>query len=442
MAYRLASAAWLTMIFLGLLSMTFLGAGLARHRPQWLLGAFSIVILLTPRSGEFSLGHVGGRQVLGEDPVLVVALVGAFLGLSRLAERLGSLRHRAGFLALLVAFHLVAGYVIYANDAILSARSFVLIVALVAFLLSLDEDKDVEALVRSWLLWTSGALSLLALERAVTGGIGNANTQVLTAAGESVTTRVEIASQIAIVAAAALLSLYETLLKPRPATVVRTAAFILVVLIGQHRSVWFAAAAGLAVLLIRSVRPLQVARGLGALAFIAVLLSPVIVYSGIGSKIGVALSDSVSTLSTTTGTGGGRVSGNGQLIAHAREKGTVTVLFGSHYGAPVERIENGRLVTYQAHDAYVQTFLDVGLVGLATILALLLPLLSRAWRHRGGWLAVGVLFMVYSVAYAFPPQLAPVLAALCVLGPLGSIERSSAATTVPARAGSRRIPVA
>jgi len=395
-----------------LISMTSLLGGLARRVPGVLLAAFSLVILLTPRSGQLSLGHVGPRQILGVDPVLLVAIGAAARGLPNLARRLGGLRMRCAFILVMVVTQTALGYLIYRNQALLEVRPLLVLIGLIMFLLSLDEGHDLEQLARSWLYWTAGALCLLALERAATSGIGNANLRIVTSTGDLITSRVANASQVAVVAAAGLLSLYENARRSSLPTVLRTVAFFAVVLVAQHRSVWVATTAGVIVLAGRSVRPQQLTRVVGQFTLLCVLLSPVLVVSGAAAKVGASVSESLASVSTTTGTGGARVSSTGQLITRARARGPLIELFGGNYGTPVERIEGGRLVTYQPHDAYVQAFLNSGLVGLGLFLAVLLSLLRGAWRQRGGGLAIITLFLVYSFAYSFPYELAPALAAL------------------------------
>ena len=414
MASRIALVVFAFLSAGALVSISLLFGRLARRVPGLLLASFSLVILLTPRSGALSLGHVGPRQVLGVDPVLLVAIGAATRGLPNLARRLGAMRIRCTLLLVMVVTQTLLGFLIYSNRALLEVRSLLVLIGLIMFMLSLDEDHDLEQLARSWLYWTAGALCLLALERAATSGVGNANSSVLTSTGELITTRVANASQIIVVAAAGLLSLYENARRSSVPTVLRTGAFFAVVLVGQHRTVWVAMTTGVIMIAARSVRPHQLTRAVGGLVLLCVLLSPVIVLSGAAGKAGASVSDSLSSVSTTTGTGGARVSSTGQLITRARARGPLIELFGGNYGTPVERIEAGRLVTYQPHDAYVQAFLNSGLVGLGLFLAVLLPLWRRAWRQRDGWLAVITLFLVYSSGYSFPYELAPVLAALFI----------------------------
>lgn len=415
MVARLSQLILGVFLVLGAGSVVILVGLLARRRPDWLLAVFSVVIVLTPKSGALSLGTFGGRNVLGTDPVLAVAVAAAIIGVPQLHRRFRRSGVRLVALLLMIAAQAIIGFLIHSTDALLQLRGLLVLIGLSAFVLSLDDDRDLRGLVRRWLYWTAGALCVLAVQRAATGGLGNANLVQYTPDGGAITSRIENADQIVVVAAAAIQSLFEQTEKYRPAVAVRTSMFFAVVLIAQHRSVWVATAAGVGIMAARAIPWRKVVGVAIGVVFLGCLASPVIIFSSLGSTVERSLADSLSTVSATTGTGGARLNDSGQLVTRALAKGSPVVLFGSPFGTPVERFENGRLVTFNPHDAYLEIFLNLGLVGLGIVVTVLLPLMVRAWKGRGAELGLFVLFVIYSFAYPFPTQLAPVLAALFVM---------------------------
>lgn len=398
-----------------LVAAALLAAG-ARRRPAWLLAGLSLHALLLDRAGNSqSLASVGGLNVLVSDPVLLVAVFATVPGLTAVRQRLQGLRIPLLLLLALVAVQLLFGFARFGNTALLQARGLLLLVGIAAFVLSLDlDDRALGALVRRWMHATALALCVLAAYRASTSGIGDANTVVITPDGEYLTTRVVVSQQAALIAASAVLTLSETTRRLNGLVALRTLLLFSAVLVAQHRSVWAATAVASVVLLARAVPGRRVVQAAGVAALSVVLLVAASSYSG-GSVLSRALNSSVSTASTTSGTGGARINENTQLVARALAAGPTTLVMGEPFGAPFIRFEQGRAVTYSPHNAYVESFLRLGLVGLGLVLTVLAGALRRTWSTRSGWLGVVVLFATYSTAYGFPAILGPVLAAALVL---------------------------
>lgn len=390
---------------------------LARRHPQWLLGAYSLVLVTLPKTGQAeSLVSVLGLNVLVVDPILLVMIAGAVFGSSTLLERLKGFNVRSmSFVALVLAYALV-GLGLHGKASLNEARGMLFMLGFVAFLLSLPKDRDLIHVVRSWLYWTAFGLCVAASVRAAQSGLGNANDVVLLADGTTIATRVLTAQQALVVAAAALLSIADALRVSGALPLARTVLYLVVVVVAQTRSVWLASVAGVLLLFIRGVPK----RRLPAIAVSTLIIGPFVavalILTSVGGEVANAVSTSFASASATTGTGGARIDDNRQLIQRARSQGADVVLFGTTYGAPFVRTENGRLVTFQPHDGYVQTFLEMGLVGLGLVLSILLPLWRRAWRARSIWLGLATLFLVFSISYGFPEDLAPVVAVLFTLG--------------------------
>lgn len=398
-----------------MVSLTVVAAMASRRKPLLFLAAFALTILFASKENVLSIGHLFGFNILGTDPLLAIAIAGTMLGLPTLRARLEGLQTRVVLLVIMVVIQSIVGYAIYYTAAALAVRPLLTLLGLVAFMLSLKPEHDIRALARIWLYWTAFALCILVFVRGTVSGFGNANEYFLAADGQEISVRVVTAAQIVVVAAAALLSLHESSVRRNGFVVLRTVLFFSTVLVAQHRSVWLAALVGLLVMLVRTLPPRRVLNATLVLVFVLGLAAPALIYTPEGRKITHAISASSSTVSLSTGTGGARVSDNVQLVKRAWGMGPVIVLLGEPYGAPFIRYENGRLVTFQPHDAYTQTFLRQGLVGLLLFLAVLVPLWRRSWSARSRWLGVATLYLVFSTAYAFPVELAPTLAVLFVV---------------------------
>jgi O-antigen ligase len=272
---------------------------------------------------------------------------------------------------------------------------------------------DVVQLVYRWLWITAAGLALLAMVRAATEGFGDADLLVDDGGGQRVTSRILVSAQAAVVALAFLAVTWRWTRTWRPRDGLAAGAFLLVVVVAQHRSVWLATLAGVVVLAVCSSARRAVTAVIVA-AWLAATFVPIVALARVDvSAMTEPLATSFQSASLETGTGADRAQTAQVLIAQLIESGPVATTFGNTYGSGWDRALFGRLQTYQPHNAYVQTALRAGAVGLACVVAILGVMLVRSYRDRRehGWIAAGVaLFGVFSVAYAFPFEFAPLLA--------------------------------
>lgn len=171
----------------------------------------------------------------------------------------------------------------------------------------------------------------------------------------------------------------------------------------QHRSVWFAAAGGLAYLALRALR--DGGRGrlaavlAGGGAFVAGLLA---LLSGVAQRSAVAVS--AENVTASDNTFAWRVAGWRELL---QEQTTVVgALIGHPFGTGFRRVIGGQIVSVSPHNHYLETFLRFGLVGLgASIL-----LVALAWRGAAAFgppppaiRSVLIVLVVFAVAYRCNP---------------------------------------
>ena len=194
---------------------------------------------------------------------------------------------------------------------------------------------------------TGWLLTAVAIYHIAMRGFGSADAQVIQD-DIYVTSRPLVSSQAFVVLAAALNDIGRGRLRPR------TAVFILVALISQHRSVWVAGiVALLPILLVASTsvraRFLWVASFLLTAGFAFVTRNP-----------SAALVSDLSTPLQSRGTLNARTDGWAQLVSQQNDLGLFTILVGQPVGSGFARSSGGGLVLCP-HNWYVTLYLRIGM---------------------------------------------------------------------------------
>lgn len=402
---RLVGLAWtLMLVTVGLMVWLFF-AQWARRQPWVVLLPLGAIIVLTPKTGAEPIASPAGLAVLPIDAVIAVCSLAALLGWGTLVRRLMGRRLMASVFCALLLIQVTVGLSEFKSAAMVEARHTIALVAIAAYVLSLEESPELR--IRRWLYGTATGLCVLAAFRAVTEGLGHADLL----SEDYITTRVIVAGQAIVVAAAALAAWHDWVRDRGTRHFLTFVVFALVVALAQHRSVWVATLAGFVLVLPRipiSKLALRVAIFLWALA----LVSPVLVLTPIGTEIADVVTGATKSASLDSGTGGDRTESALALIDEAMTDGPIRALFGEPYGSGYERVVYGRLETYHPHNAYVEMLMRVGLLGLAATAVLIFSGWRRAMTKRGvdqtcaGWIP---LVAVFSFAYAFPVELAPLI---------------------------------
>lgn len=424
------SVGFMVLVALGALSAIGIVAAVCRRHPWIYMTAVVAVIVLTPSTGAVPLANVGGIVVIPSDLLAVIGVAGGILGIKSVGYAFRSAKVPAAIFVLMLALQLGRGFQVYGTIAIVEARNILAIVGVALFLASVAQATPLVRLLRQTLYAIGFGLVVVALWNAATRGIGSANYSIQLDTGEMSGSRVITSSQAAAVAVALLLALRDWVVRREARYGLAAAAFAIVILIAQHRSVWFAAGAAVVFYLLIERRRSRVTLALLITAWACALVVPLIIWSG--TDLFAVVSDSLSTASLTEGTGGGRVESNNVLLAmFFADPNPLTIAFGYPFGYGWSRVVMGRVVEYSPHMVYIEVLHRVGAVGLAALVALLLAALIPAW-HRGATAeTASVLFLViFSTAYGLP-----LISALVVMLALAA-QRSDEAVLPPRPASS------
>lgn len=164
---------------------------------------------------------------------------------------------------------------------------------------------------------------------------------------------------------------------PRAATVAAPILLAVVVLL-QHRTLWVALAVGGLVLGVRSRR---VAMRVVPAAIVAILLGTVAAFTVLGgtSEVRAGLEESASNADTFAW----RIEGWRQLVFETGPDDVGTLATGLPFGSGYERYIAGGIVDASPHNYLVETYLRLGAVGAALLVALYGVALSRLRSGSG-----------------------------------------------------------
>ncbi|MFD1946452.1 hypothetical protein [Nocardioides aestuarii] len=334
---------------------------------------------------------VAGLQVGVNDLALVLYSFGAINHLRQVAEA------RAGHtlaLALVLALYgvsLIRGLPIFGASAVSEARSTLLFLAVIVWVLAQSRREDFRTVVDEFITWTGIGLVGLAILNVALHGVGAADEFVLRG-GELVSNRPLIATQ------AAFLGLAAIYLAVRRKRLPLAALFLIVVLVAQHRSVWAATVAGLLVAVLVSTNPVTRAR----IIVSGVYGSALFVLAALAGLLGDVLTDLAHSFQSR-GTLEDRQGGWDALLIDFHAAPLFERLIGLPFGSGYERYnESGELVTYSPHSLYVTAYLRIGMVGACAGTALLLGSLLRHLHTRHAERAA-LLVMLLTYGYAYYP---------------------------------------
>lgn len=394
--------------------------------PVVLLGGLSAVIVFTPQTGATPLVSVAGFNIFPMDVIAVVGIVAAVCNGPALARNLRGNGLRIGVVVLMIAASLVLGYAQHSSASVIDASGYIFLIGVAMYVLSLDRALA-RRLVEKWLLLTGAALVMLCLYNVALHGVGSANTGVVLPDGSFVSSR-PLNAEEAVVLGAALIVAFMRWGQQRGSGW-RVLLFSAALLVAQQRDVWLSTGIALVVLAwkVKLKHPLRIGYFLVATAVAAVTLTAT---TGTGQRLAHSLGMSLGSASVKTGTGGARWLDSKVLIAQAWRSGHIW--FGQPFGSGYLRAVNGVFETYSPHNGYTVTLLRIGLIGLIFVVVILLGTLFRGRRGAFGELqvAMALYFIVFSLGYSFPYQLAPVLGLLLFTAPSGEANTETAREVV------------
>lgn len=391
---------------LGVATILALAVVVARKSVWTVLVPLALLVVATPKTGELVLGSVAGIQVRWIDAIAVVAGLATLTRFTMVRRRVAGLGTPLLLLIVLVSVSLAAGAIAFGTAAWLSASAVVVATAVGGYALSQEDWTSTLLDVERWLLLTAWGVALVAVWNGARDGLGSAE-ELISVNGELLTSRVIVSWQALLVSAAAVVMLSRAVARGSWRAAAMALPLLFVVIIAQHRSVWAATLLGLISLLPRLglVRTARV--GLVA-AWSLLLVAPLLVLAQ-GSSVWSDVLASLESVSTTSGTGGVRYEGAQVIVGQQVSQGPWTVLFGSPFGSPWDRVVQGRFITFQPHNFYVELFARAGVVALLCLLILLWAMFRRQQRARTSLAPVVALAAAYCLAYGFPFVLAPAL---------------------------------
>lgn len=151
------------------------------------------------------------------------------------------------------------------------------------------------------------------------------------------------------------------------------------VIVLQHRSVWLAAMAGvLARFLLGKMKGGSTVRQLAFVAAIAAITAIPLAFNQGLSTVSQQVSNSAAGALSGGGTGGERLQSWGEIIKNWYGAGARSIVIGQSFGSDNTRTVTdnrgeSKQISYIAHNLYVQTLFNTGLLGLAAYLI--------AWAH-------------------------------------------------------------
>jgi len=260
----------------------------------------------------------------------------------------------------------------------------------------------------TWALFSAVFLTAVSLWHIAVAGLGSASSALRAADGTLIEAgRPMTSGQAILIALGMIVALARYLRGNRRHFGLLAVIFAVMVLLGQHRSVWIAAVAGvIATCIFRPGRGIALATK--ALPIVVVAVAGLAVYGVMDGLL-----HSLETSATDTRTYEGRVFDWLTLVDRNVQAGPLTLLAGDPYGAGWTRARaDGLIIDYPPHNWYVSTGLRVGVTGLALMVCVFLGALRGSWRARLDPPAFPLLvaIAVYAWAYNVNWFLAPVLA--------------------------------
>lgn len=364
--------------------------------------AAGIVMVLTVLAVAVELPRwslAGSVSVDLADLVFVLLLVAAVGRLLRV-RRLSPLQVLMVAFGLLVLYSVLRGAASFGfQDAVNEARKYLYFTAGALYFSTATPGREVSDRL-GW-IWMVGAAAVLALALLRWAGAAAGVTGGILGTGGGV--RVLPAAAALILAQGFFLSLHWWRRPTGPALRLAAPALLVTVLALQHRTVWVVCLVGLAVLL---VRRRALARGFLASLTLGVAASAVLaftVFEGAGEQIVADLSDRATDLRTFQW----RVAGWEALITESGPGTVEEIAVGQPFGAGWERRVDGGVVHVSPHNFFVETYLRLGLAGLASLVAVYAIALRGLHFGRGpggllsgdALLAVLLTHLVYYITY-------------------------------------------
>lgn len=344
------------------------------------------------------LVNLGGNSVYVLD---VLAAAFLLVGISRTEQMRANLGPAVWIwlaLGVLLCVSLLRGIPEFGLGAAMNEfRLFAYPVAALTWSMSLrrSEERPRAYMGRFAVLLGWGLVSVSALHMARTG-LGSAAELVDAGSGTVQTTRPLVSGQALMLLMCAVICLWIWRAEARRWYLIHAAAFGLVVMIVQQRTVWGVAIMALfAVFLVAPGRTKATVIG-------GLLLAGALVPFLLTSQTGQSLAGQLLSSAENSSTYDARTVSWMNLILQSQANGDEAVIFGSPLGAGFGRLEGiDRWVTFAPHNWYLTLYLRVGLLGLTLFVAFILVTLVSAVKRRTDMASVAIIVMMIGYGWSY-----------------------------------------
>lgn len=344
------------------------------------------------------LFSVGGNSVY-----ILDVLASAFLVVG--IGRIGPLRNNLGAAAwiwlsigILIGISLMRGIPEFGlGVAVNEFRLFLYPYAALTWTMSLIRFEERRTLsIGRFSLLLGWGLVLVFVFHAARTGLGSAAELIDAGSGLVQTTRPLVSGQALMLLMCATVCLWVWRAEGMRSYMFHAAAFGIVVLIVQQRTVWGVAIMALGFVLVvargRTKMTIIVAFAL-AVAFIPFLLASSAVQS---------FATQLLTSAENSTTYDARTVSWMNLISESQVKGQMSVFFGSPLGSGFGRFEGvNRWVTFAPHNWYLTLYLRIGLLGLSLFLAFVTITLVNAIRRRADMASIAIIVMMIGYGWSY-----------------------------------------
>lgn len=394
-----------------------LAVALVRRYPPAGIGLAALIIIpLWEVPHPPPIITTGGLSITSTDVITLILFVVGLLEFAQLRDNLQGWLIPWLLLGALIAVSLIRGAATFGlGSATNEGRAEVWFFFAMTWALSVRPERfrlRTASLVVGW------ALVLFALYHAVKYGIGDPTSRVAIGDdGSSRGGRVLIAGQaVALLLCAGTVFFGTDRSENGGSRYTRSSiAFLGVVLISQHRSVWVAGFLGIIAVMISARGELA-----GGRAFTLVAVGAWVALTGlVVQNVGRGVVDSA----LNTDTLDWRSTSWQTLTSQAIDRGPLTVAIGEPFGSGFLRQIGPRafhVIGVQAHNWYVELFLRLGIMGLIAFVSILIAAVVKSRARFPEWTFVVIAAGTYSSAYALEWFLAPWLAAAIVVALRGS----------------------
>lgn len=348
----------------------------------WLVGATSLLQTMT---GNGPILNLGLALYPGDLMSLVLGLVAGVRLVSQSRSRNGPLAWWV--FSATVLFSLGTGLLSFGTAAGVQSRDYVHFVFVVSYLLSFEYDRQLVEHLCKVLATLAMALVLVTIYRWIVyytpipsllppGGVYN-----IDGAMRVVWSSDALLMGLVLIGLAFFGEVTQSFRKSWPLMLVLLAMVLLL----QHRSVWLAVLTGAMGPLVAGGRTSSAVKRLAVFAAIFMLIVAPVLLSERGAGLADQLGSRTSSALRAQGTASDRLQGWSAMLTKWSQAGPRSIAVGNSFGTPNTRYvisTEGELrkVDYFAHNMYVQTLFNTGLVGLAGFLGVLWFVLSRLRR--------------------------------------------------------------